>query len=484
MATVQNSQPPKVFISYSWTTPEHEAWVYELAQRLMVSDGVDVKLDKWDLKEGNDKFAFMERMVTSTEIDKVLIICDKGYQEKANENKGGVGTEKLLITPEVFESVEQTKFLPIVAERDETGKEYLPNFIKSRIYIDLSQEEKFEQNYEQLIRSIYNAPLYKKPSLGTRPTFLDEEETNTYRTTNIIRQLNNAIDSNPRRVKGLLRNFSDAYIDELDQLRLSYEDFKDNIQDEVIVEKINESLPLRDNFINIVKIISDNESFDVEWFVDIFERLQPFTFFNGTGTFYEIQFDQYNFLIHELFIYTVAILLKNDDFDSLSYILNTQYYVQTRNHDEKEINYLRFRHYPASLEQRNTRLELRKVSLHALLYIERLNEKVISKSEFTESDLFLHYYSSVLFKDLYYSWFPVTYIYREREGYSLKFFVKLKSKRRAEKVAPLFNKTTVEELRTLLNSYEEKGRYGYSESFSSVPRLQSIIKPDEIAINP
>lgn len=213
MATVQNSQPPKVFISYSWTTPEHEAWVYELAQRLMVSDGVDVKLDKWDLKEGNDKYAFMERMVTSSEIDKVLIICDKGYQEKANENKGGVGTEKLLITPEVFESVEQTKFLPIVAERDEAGKEYLPNFIKSRIYIDLSQEEKFEQNYEQLIRSIYNAPLYKKPSLGNRPTFLDEEQTNTYRTTNIIRQLNVALDSNPRRVKGLLRNFSDAYID-------------------------------------------------------------------------------------------------------------------------------------------------------------------------------------------------------------------------------------------------------------------------------
>jgi len=35
---------PKVFISYSWSTPEHEEWVINLAQRL-VSDGIDVVFD-------------------------------------------------------------------------------------------------------------------------------------------------------------------------------------------------------------------------------------------------------------------------------------------------------------------------------------------------------------------------------------------------------------------------------------------------------
>lgn len=38
---------PKVFISYSWTNPEHEKWVIELAEGL-VKDGVHVLLDKWD----------------------------------------------------------------------------------------------------------------------------------------------------------------------------------------------------------------------------------------------------------------------------------------------------------------------------------------------------------------------------------------------------------------------------------------------------
>ena len=57
------SSPPKLFISYSWSTPEHEQWVVDLAAEL-VNSGVDVVLDKWALREGHDSIAFMEQMVT------------------------------------------------------------------------------------------------------------------------------------------------------------------------------------------------------------------------------------------------------------------------------------------------------------------------------------------------------------------------------------------------------------------------------------
>lgn len=66
---------PKLFISYSWSDTEHEQWVIDLATDLRES-GVDVILDKWDLKEGHDAVAFMEKMVTDPEIKKVAIICD------------------------------------------------------------------------------------------------------------------------------------------------------------------------------------------------------------------------------------------------------------------------------------------------------------------------------------------------------------------------------------------------------------------------
>ena len=47
---MENNQKT-VFISYCWTTLEHEKWVIELAEKLL-SVGVDVKLDKWDLVHG------------------------------------------------------------------------------------------------------------------------------------------------------------------------------------------------------------------------------------------------------------------------------------------------------------------------------------------------------------------------------------------------------------------------------------------------
>jgi len=89
---------PKTFISYSWSSSER---VLELAERLM-ANGVEVILDKWDLKEGQDKYAFMEQCVTEPSVDRVLIICDMAYTEKANKREGGVGDETVIISPEVY----------------------------------------------------------------------------------------------------------------------------------------------------------------------------------------------------------------------------------------------------------------------------------------------------------------------------------------------------------------------------------------------
>jgi hypothetical protein len=74
---------PKLFVSYSWSSPEHEQWVVKLASELVEND-VDVILDKWDLKEGQESTKFMERMVTDPQVTKVIIVCDRVYAEKAD----------------------------------------------------------------------------------------------------------------------------------------------------------------------------------------------------------------------------------------------------------------------------------------------------------------------------------------------------------------------------------------------------------------
>lgn len=123
---------PKVFISYSWHPEENKIRVEQLARRLM-SDGVDVTIDVWSLKDGQDKYVFMEKMVTDTEINKVLIICNQDYAEKADCRKGGVGTESTIMSDEIYSKTNQTKFLPIVFEKGNDGTIYKPHFITTKI---------------------------------------------------------------------------------------------------------------------------------------------------------------------------------------------------------------------------------------------------------------------------------------------------------------------------------------------------------------
>ena len=61
---------PKLFISYSWSSDEHQQWIVSLATALSEA-GVEVILDKWDLREGHDAHHFMEQMVSNPEIQKV-----------------------------------------------------------------------------------------------------------------------------------------------------------------------------------------------------------------------------------------------------------------------------------------------------------------------------------------------------------------------------------------------------------------------------
>ena len=165
----------KTFISYSWSSQVHEEWVLELAQRL-VSNGVDVVLDKWDSTEGQNLNAFMQRCVNDVTIEKVLIICDKVYTEKADGFKGGVGTETVIISNEVYQDIEQTKFIAIVAERDENGNTYMPTYLKGTKYIDMSNAQYYEDGYEKLLRNLYGKPEIRKPNLGKAPSFLLEEK--------------------------------------------------------------------------------------------------------------------------------------------------------------------------------------------------------------------------------------------------------------------------------------------------------------------
>lgn len=159
-----NIKIPKIFLSYSHDNPEHKKWVSELASRL-VKDGVEVIFDQWDVGLGDDLPKFMEKAVNDA--DRVLMICTEPYVRKADDGKGGVGYEAMIVTGELIANLGTNKFIPIV--KQDADSPVLPKALSTRFYVDLSTKNTFDTNFEQLLRELHNVPVMVKPELGKNP---------------------------------------------------------------------------------------------------------------------------------------------------------------------------------------------------------------------------------------------------------------------------------------------------------------------------
>lgn len=154
---------PKVFISYSHDSLEHKKWVNELGTRLR-NNGIDAILDQWELKPGDDLPHFMETHLASAE--SIIMVCTETYVQKANKGQGGVGYEKMIITSNLLKNIDTNKVIPIIRQ---IGTNDIPTFLKTKLYIDFSKNSDYEYNIDELIRTIHQSPLLKKPEIGNNP---------------------------------------------------------------------------------------------------------------------------------------------------------------------------------------------------------------------------------------------------------------------------------------------------------------------------
>ena len=164
---------PKVFISYSWTNPAYKEQVLDIADRLIKNDGIDVIIDEYDLKGGQDVVAFMERLRTDDSISHCVVLCDAAYAAKADGRKRGVGTEAQIISVDVYNDIGQTRVVPVLMERTPDGAPCLPTFLQSRMYFDFSSQESMHRDWEKLARHLWDKPIRTKPDLGVPPAYLE-----------------------------------------------------------------------------------------------------------------------------------------------------------------------------------------------------------------------------------------------------------------------------------------------------------------------
>jgi hypothetical protein len=155
---------PLVFISYSHDSDEHKNWVLQLATRLR-SNGVNVILDRWNLKFGSDLASFMERGLSKSH--RVICICSDTYVKKANEGKGGSGYEKQIMTAELIKDQNTNWTIPLI--KNNAGDKKTPIFLGGRMYISFEDANLYETKYEELLRDLLDEPVLPIPPIGKNP---------------------------------------------------------------------------------------------------------------------------------------------------------------------------------------------------------------------------------------------------------------------------------------------------------------------------
>lgn len=460
---------PKVFVSYSWTNEQHEKDVYEFILRLR-SDGVDAIFDKTKLKEGEDKNAFMEQNLTSDEIDRILIILDEGYVKKANSRKNGAGIETQILSEQVYNNINQKKVIPIIWEHDENGDPYIPTYLSPRIYINLSDDDTFEEQYELLLRNLFDQPKFPETPLGKPPEEIFEKLPQYVGINSIIKKFNRQIDKNPDNINNLVNEFCEEFIKHLKELEIDNTALNEEDQINNIYTQIEKYTPLRDKFILFFeKVLKTNphETLDSDIIIDFLTRVYMLTTSAGWEHYNRSNIFYYDFILRELFLYLISIALKSRNYYIIEGIFHSPYYFEDN--------------YKESLSGTFTDLDNRgpdDTNNHLKEYYKnKYNKDFISgigelmkerlyngytMNDIAGADLLCCYISFLHADDEFKNqdWFPFALPYYTKHYFD--FFRKLDSKKYFEKVKGILNVEDMNELRERIISADTRlNRYGF-----------------------
>ena len=475
--TKKSIDKPKVFISYAWGTKEYQDKVLAFATQL-TGDGIEVVIDKWDLSEGNDTFAFMEKCVTDDTITNVLMLIDPVYAQKADAHSGGVGTETQIISPKVYGEVTQDKFIPIVFERDESGNVCKPTYLQGRLHFDLSTEEKYDEEYMRLVRALYGEETYRRPELGNKPSWV--EKSSTFEVKKHI-TFDNLKSVQPDKARSLL--FSKYVSDVLSNIaEISKNSDGIDGYDEVLAfyKKFDE---IKAEYLYLLECsiyISDSEKYIAKSLEKVADDISSIS--SASGGLAKI-------FLHELFLYTVAFYLKNEDYIVVGKLLARPYYNREAYPDKISGFDLFYSGRIDSLDRAmNERDEKKYICGTAVYWIENIDERY-TKEQFVFADLICLNYS-IYCKDslLSWPWFPLTYIFDNEYASGIGVFTKrFISRDYIEEIIPLFGYDNVDDFIAKMKQVAEDNKKGmyrdirYAEAWNSPALLSGFVEIEKIA---
>jgi hypothetical protein len=465
---ILNEDPPKIFISYAWTNPQHENWVLQLATDLR-KERIDVILDKWDLNLGNDSLPFMEQMVNDDTIKKVLMICDKNYVEKANKRKGGVGIETQIISKKVYEKSDQNKFLAVIREYNDDGSACVPTYYHSRMYIDFTSDATFSEKFRELVLWIHDKPIYPKPPLGPKSTLPFDNK--IYPGTSIIQKKVIENITNGRGIThGSIKEYFDEYCEKLELFRVKYSDKRDFVED--ILHNLDVFSGFRNEFLSVISYISkyDPDTNIKKSIHKFFENsLSYLDRPDNVNIWYPAEFEIYKFIIYELFIYTMAIFIKGENYDIISYLLNSKYFVTKQNQLFGSDTLLPFCALRNHCDFINQVEKYGSMLCPQAAFLKERNQSTNTNFYYIMEADFICFLKAVLIND---RWYSDTLIYLNAPHRPFEIFAKSVSADYFSNLTKIFGFNNVTEIALILNKFKNNNELlPYWEGRGFVPHI-------------
>jgi len=159
----------KVFISYSWDSPQHKDKVLSLANQLRDPGGVEAYLDQYvkaiypyTPEETWDRW--MENQIRWA--DFVLLVCSETYKRRFEGNEEpdngmGVTWEGTIIRREIYDNqVRNTRFIPVVFSQND--RIYVPDILRGETIYVLEEQE----SSRELLYRLRNQPVVEMPDVA------------------------------------------------------------------------------------------------------------------------------------------------------------------------------------------------------------------------------------------------------------------------------------------------------------------------------
>lgn len=479
---MQTITEPKVFISYAWGTDEYQQKVLDFCTRLYNECGIEVLIDKWSMEAGHDTYDFMERCVKDPSVHYVIMLLDKNYAEKADMRQGGVGTETQIISQEVYSDTIQKKFIPVIFERGSDEMIYKPTYLKSRLHFDLTKEDA-NTEFMRLVKHLYGEKTNPIPKIkGKKPDWVSQPEIIPTAVSGLLFTIQNIKDDNLLRneIKEALKLIrEDVFLIE----PTSEEKAKFQTEPQSFLDYLGAFRAYRDVFIKTLGYII-HKDYIVDILADFFEDYRQIQ--NDYISSDEHSLQARSALLHEMFIYTIALLWRKEEYSKIHNLITRTYFLCGQSRDNKAVNFTEIVYAGADTNLiENSKKKVDNKNYHSGL-AHHWSEHVMagfSLVQVTFADILIYNLSILEETENTWHWFPMLYIYGLNNAIFSGLATRLKSVHQLKRLAGLFGDVSSEVINTKIQKMvklSDKDKYRYSNSYDKAPLILDYVNANEI----